>query len=187
MSEQLIHSPTCNFTNIWEFKYPPSEHFAGLHDCDCSPMTYEDLEKRANAIISRRRETSYRHIFLTISLPTNSKMSQIGNHFDPAIIKISGVYHWTYEFYGSNLQLNPHIHLLVKTDAKLDKKRIIKRLAKYFHIKENFVDYIYSPSSLLYKKRLNYICGDKTSSKEKQIILDEEMRIKLKLKSHYTL
>lgn len=161
------------------------------HICDCDTPSLTDLEKELDDKLSNKIETSYRHIFLTASLPSTYDCSTLHN-FDPSILKLSKpacktCFTWCFEFYGADLQFHPHLHLLVKTTAKLDKKRLIGRLAKYFNIATNFVDYIYAHSKLQYKKRQAYVAGDKTDKKTPQLIKDDEYRTSINLLSHYTL
>jgi len=161
------------------------------HICNCDRPTVADLVKEIDVRHSNKVEISYRHIFLTISLPTDYDCSTLHN-FDPSILKLADSknqndFTWCFEFFGAQLQYHPHIHLLVKTKSKLDKKRLIGRLAKSFKIETNFIDYICSHSKLQYNKRLAYLHGDKTDTKTPQLIKDEEYRVSLKLKSHYTL
>ena len=149
-----------------------------LKPCNCPTTdkimrTY--LEKHIQ-IQEIKKETSYRHIWITISLSEKVDIEKMKS-FDPTILNCKGTEtKWCLEFYGKELQFHPHIHLLIRTLKKLDKKRIISKLTKHFTIKNNFVDYEFSNSPMMYNKRDEYIQGIKKSEKAEQVKLDSAFR-----------
>lgn len=151
--------------------------------CNCTPLTFDELKLN----LSLRTKTSYRHILLTASLPIDYDTKKL-QLFTPEILLLTpSVYTWCFEFYGADLQYHPHVHILIKTKAKIDKKRIIARLAKHFNIDNNFVDYKIGNNSKIYQTRLNYLKGVKSNSKSIQLKLDNEFRDKLNLSSYYNI
>ncbi len=129
---------------------------------------------------------TYRHIFMTISLPTEVDIEKVVS-FDFDKLKLEAdEASWVFEFYGKDLKYHPHLHLLINIPKmKLDKQRIIKRFSKLFNVKTNFVDYRYGNSKHLYYKRLNYITGNKTDKKKEQVLADTKFRLKHNIQNHY--
>lgn len=156
------------------------------NDKECICKTFRDRVIERNSRKSRNKNSVYRHIFLTISLPLNYNLEKLRT-FTPMHLGMGGKVFWVYEFYGKNLQYHPHIHLLWQTNTKLDRKRIINKVAKYFSIEKNFVDYQYGCYKHLYNKRLDYISGIKRTEKKEQLDKDKEFREQNNLDCYYAL
>lgn len=130
---------------------------------------------------------SNRHIFITISLnPKKFKPESIVDWI-PDLPCIQNHAIWCFEFFGKNLKFHPHIHLLIKTNKKLDKKRIIKKLSSQFKINENFIDYKTGNNKHLLTKRVNYIKGIKTCIKDACLNADQKYRDEKNIKDFYSL
>jgi len=147
-------------------------------ECICKHL--KDHSRKKNTLV-------YRHLFITISLPLDYDVKKC-NLFTPKILPCcDDEALWCFEFYGKNLQYHPHIHLLIKTTKKLDKKRIIQKLAKHFNIAYNFIDYKYSAYKHLFNQRVDYVKGLKTDSKSPQLTKDISFRQSHDIKCYYSL
>jgi len=155
------------------------------HRLKWEKIWFDDIarEERRKA----RAPPCYRHLFLTISLdPKNFDSEQIPDWLpDLSIIQNHAI--WCFEFYGKDLKFHPHIHLLIKTTKKLDKKRIIQKLSSKFNVARNFIDYKTGNNKHLFNKRVNYIKGIKSSLKNAQINADQKFRDEKNIKDFYTL
>lgn len=202
-NENRIYPPhfDWSFYKIWEGstkrghrKICPAHTSQGILRCTCDNPTGDTLaydmaciKTRNNPIYNAQKKFTFRHIFITISLPTNIDITLM-KEFDPDLMNLNPLEClWCLEFYGKDLQYHPHIHLLMKTQKKLDRKRIIDKLSKMFDVAPNFIDYKFGSTKLMYNKRLAYIQGDKTETKSAQLIKDEKFRVENNIKSHYKL
>ena len=177
IDDTLVHDAYCPMSSILYYEKKNSV-------CSCSPVKRSELVRKITEQTKSAQNRTFRHIFLTISLDKNIKIANLKEFIpDYNLDPISS--QWCFEFYGKELQFHPHIHLLIKTKKKLDKKRIISKIAKKLKIKENFIDYQFSNSKLLFQKRENYIKGNKTSLKNNQLIKDAEFRYNHDIQDFY--
>ncbi len=169
-----------NFDNFLEWEICNSELDEWIDACKSM------LSNRSPLRNLKKCDTSFRHIFITVSLPQDISISNVVS-FDFDKLKLEAdEASWSFEFHGQDLKYHPHLHMLVKIPKmKLDKQRIIKRFSKLFKVKPNFVDYRYGNTKYLYNKRYLYITGDKTDRKNDQVLADFKLRTKLNIKSYY--
>lgn len=146
----------------------------------------EDEEHRQRVALARGPPCN-RHILLTISLnPKNFNLDTILDWI-PNLSIIEDHAIWSFEFYGKDLKFHPHIHLLIKTTKKLNRKRIIEKLSSQFNVAPNFIDYKTGNNKHLLTKRVNYIKGIKSSIKDAQINADQKFRDEKNIKDFYSL
>lgn len=170
-------------------KYRYLMELANSMPCNCPTIDslYRMYLEKEALKKENKKDTSYRHIWITISLPADIDL-KIMKDFDPTILNCNGTETmWVHEFYGKELKYHSHIHLLIRTIKKLDKKRIINKIAKIFEIKSNFIDYKFSNSKLLFGKRSDYVLHEKTDNKKTQVEADKKFRLQHTIDSYYTL
>ena len=190
---EKVHNNECPLSKLFLYDYDLHEfykhHPKGVNTCKCPTTDYimRTYKQKYIDIKDKKQKESFRHLFLTLSLDPTKPFQFYYENFDPHKIKLSNYYIWCFEFFGKDLQYHPHIHLLFRTNKKLDRKRIINKLSKMLEIKSNFIDYEFSTSKLLYNKREEYIKGIKTDKKEEQIKKDNEFRDNYELLSFYEL
>lgn len=143
---------------------------------------------------SKKKSKMRNHTFVTISLPIVGKDFEDLGHTHDKYHEI--VYDWlntcpfeylegalyTIEFYGQELQLHPHIHILI--NHVMSPARVIRDFSRKFKIAKNFIDVKPGLSASL-DTRMNYIQGIKIDDKMPQVIKDREMRESLGLKNYY--
>jgi len=131
------------------------------------------------------------HSFVTISLPKELYMNDFSEKVKRIIDNNTGAkcfgdreIKFCLEFYGKELEMHPHVHLLIKGNG-MDKAKIIRAFSRGFDIKPNFIDYKAGKKHDLHQKRVNYINGDKVERKLKQIEADEKFRVKNNINKIY--
>ena len=131
------------------------------------------------------------HSFVTISLPKELYMNDFSEKVKRIIDNNTGAksfgdreIKFCLEFYGKELEMHPHAHVLIKGNG-MDKAKIIRAFSRGFDIKPNFIDYKGGKKHDLYQKRVNYINGDKVERKQKQIEADEKFRVKNNINNIY--
>lgn len=203
---QMLHTETCR-RQVTEWEILKKNTYCERHKfkncfCETSFMiprpkcvdckTLGDCIKELRAKEKRWRfeksSVSYRHIWITISLnPEKFNVNLIKNWVPTLSCCTEGATCWVIELFGKELKFHPHIHLLIRTTKTLDRKRIIAALAKSFKLKSNFVDYVFGTNKHLYQKRLSYVKGLKTDSKNLQCNADAEFREKNDIQCYYSL
>ena len=190
---EKVHNKDCSLHYLFLYDYDLEEfykhHPEGVKDCNCPTTDFimRTYKQKYIDIKDKKQKESFRHLFITLSLDPTKSFRFYYENFDPHKIKLSNYYLWCFEFFGKDLQYHPHIHLLFRTNKKLDRKRIINKLSRMLEIKSNFIDYEFSTSKILYKKREEYIKGIKTDNKEEQIQKDNEFRDNYELLPFYEL
>lgn len=81
--------------------------------------------------------------------------------------------------------IRPHLHILASGSANTRKNHIITRMAKIFGIQENFVQVRITNSSSLVDKYRKYLRGEKTDSKQDNVIKDRGDREKYNIPHIY--
>lgn len=143
---------------------------------------------------SKSKSKMRNHTFVTISLPivepdfqdlghTHMKYhSIVDNWLNLCPFEYLDGATYCIEFYGQELQLHPHIHILI--NHVMSPARLIRDFSRKFKIAKNFIDVKPGLSASL-ETRQNYIQGIKIDDKTPQVIKDKEMRLSLELEDYY--
>lgn len=142
---------------------------------------------------SKKKSKMRNHTFVTISLPilgkdfedlghTHYKYNELVNDLNSCPFEYLENAFYCIEFYGQDLQLHPHIHILI--NHVMSPARLIRDFSRKFKIAKNFIDVKPGLSACL-DTRMNYIQGIKIDEKTPQVIKDNEMRESLDLKNWY--